>query len=348
MDIKNLQGSLSSYSPEKLLLHSDKIKKILNDTPAYPITFTIDFTNVCNQNCDFCLNAKQRKTFCTEIPFEKIKDILELSVKLGIKGIKVAGGGEPLLHSRIIDIFNLMRNYDLDYALTTNGTAFTDETIKASKNLFKYINISCETFDADEYQKIRKVDLVKILQSNIKKLCSINDNPVNLGLLVHPYAYKRILRTVKIAKELGITDILIKPLAFNDDYSYSLGDIDFDILENNLNEAETLGAKISRNRAEKNYKAKFPYKECRAVHLGGVWGADGFFHICCDRRNDKLYLFNFFKNSVKDFTNYWGGEEHMKLVKSINPSRDCPRCTYNQYNKYLDDLTKTNILENLI
>lgn len=341
---------ISSFSPYKSLVNYNKLR---NPTKGYPITITIDFTNHCNSNCDFCLNSRQRKQHNTEIPIQKIKDIFELCKNIGIKGIKIAGGGEPFMHTKILEILELMTHYDIDYAFTTNGTLITPKITQALTKIqtLKYISVSLESFNSDIYYKIRKYNITEQFTKNLEYLNKHKTFKTNIGLLIHNDAYKDIYNTCKKAKDLNFDSVFIKPLAFNDDFNTEYN-IDFKILEECVQKSQKLNSrdfkvKVSSSRTNKYLNSNIDYKSCQAVYIGGVFGGDGKFHICCDRRNDNLCLFDFFKNEVKDFTKYWNSKEHHDLVNSINPSQDCPRCTYNAYNKIIKNL-KDDIFENLI
>ena len=343
---------IDSFSSSKVLTHYNKLQNIIENTPGYPITFTIDPTNRCNQDCDFCLNANQRKTNNSELPLGKIIDILKLAKKIGVKGIKIAGG-EPLSYSRIHELLDVLKEYDFEYGLTTNGTLMTPDISDKINGLFKYISISAETFNFLKYSQIRKSSKVNELKENIKYFNSLkSETNINLNLLIHQMTYMDIFETVSTAKELGMNTVFIKPIAFTQNYPYNYiitpRVIKSQIVKAKSLEDDNFKVVVSTDRTDTNYKAQHNYPECQAVYLGGVWGADGYFHLCCDRRNDKLHLFNFMFEEVCNFTEYWGKPEHLKMVKKIIPKKHCPRCTFNSFNIIIDDLKNKDILRHLI
>jgi len=335
-------NKITSFAPYKVLSHLDKLK----NPGMYPITFTIDPTNICNEDCDFCLNGLQRKASAKEMPLHKIKDILDLAKQLNIKGIKIAGGGEPLAYSDIKGLLGLLKEYDFDYGLTTNGTLMTEDIFEGLQ-IFKYINVSLETFNPKLYKHIRKADLAKVLKENIQKYNKIRTNTLSISCLVHEQAYTFLANTVKTAKEIGCDSVVLKSITStkNTKYSYIINQ---EVLYYQIQKSMEYNSKDFKVLDKTFSEFKYSYDKCKAVYLGGVWGADGKFHICCDRRNDGLYLFDFYKNNVKDFTEYWDKEQHRTLVDSINPITDCPRCTFDSYNKIMHCLENNDIFENLI
>lgn len=325
---------MTPFSPEKILAHFSKLKDPEN---CYPVTFTIDPTNICNHDCDFCLNGNQRKSFAKELPIEYIEGVLKLSQEIGVKGIKIAGGGEPLMYPDIDGLLDLLAKYDFDYALVTNGSMLHRADMEKLK-IFKYINISAETFNPKMYKRIRKVDSVEQLILNIKTFKSLNlKTKLNLSCLIHKESESEILKTITQAKELGFDSAKIKNLA-NTGTSINLKD------KGEINSLNSEDFKVSLNDSE----FKFTYNRCKAIYLGGVWGADGKFHMCCDRRNDNLWLYDFFEEGIEGFKKYWHSKSHRLLVDSIRPKSDCPNCSYDFYNRTIFDLEKTDLFENLL
>jgi len=326
---------MNAFSSNKIFWHLDKLKAIKRNKPLYPVTFTIDPTNICNEDCDFCLNGMQRKNTPTELSLKEIKDILDLSKEIGVKGIKIAGGGEPLKYSKIEELLDLLALYDFDYGLNTNGSLMIPELYK-KLSIFKYINVSIESFDPRIYKEIRKVDKVEQVKDNISLFQKNNfKTKLNISLLIHEKAYKDILKTVNIAKKLEVDSVNIKSLIFNQEYKNNYNSIDFKLLKKLINKAK----KLETENFIINVKQKeiINYNKCEAIYLGGVWGADHKFHLCCDRRNSNIILFDF-SNNVFDFKKHWASKEHMLTVKKINPFKECESCSYNSYNIILQNL----------
>lgn len=73
----------------------------------------------CNRNCDFCSYSGADRT--QSLPFDFIRNQVTKAVDLGVEGLKISGGGEPLLYSRIISLLCLAKYYNLFVHLQTNG-----------------------------------------------------------------------------------------------------------------------------------------------------------------------------------------------------------------------------------
>lgn len=108
----------------------------------------IEITNICNLKCKFCPETIRNKQFMNIEDFEKIiKRICNFTslVCLHVKG-------EPLLHSQLKEILNILEKYNLKANITTNGTLLKDklETIKYSKAV-RQINISLHSSTQNEF-----------------------------------------------------------------------------------------------------------------------------------------------------------------------------------------------------
>ncbi len=80
----------------------------------------------CNLHCIMCeehsnYNIKKEK-MNRVMDFKIIEDVLEDTIKFGLKEIIPSTMGEPLLYKNIIDLLSLIKHYNLKLNLTTNGT----------------------------------------------------------------------------------------------------------------------------------------------------------------------------------------------------------------------------------
>jgi hypothetical protein len=71
-----------------------------------------------------------------------------------------------------------------------------------------------------------------------------------------------------------------------------------------------------------NFKVQHKFKKCLASPLVLQKCCDKRDYICVDHRMDARY-------EVKE----WGSKQHLDLINSIVPDRDCSRCTWGTYNE---------------
>ncbi len=98
----------------------------------------VEITNFCNLHCSFCSidNRKKREMSVDEfkIVIDKIHNYTE-SIYLHVKG-------EPLIHSQLDNILEILDNYQLNVCITTNGTMLKEKKDILLKHKIKQINIS--------------------------------------------------------------------------------------------------------------------------------------------------------------------------------------------------------------
>src|SRR5512146_1039559 len=103
---------VSVYRPDKVLLHPDCIQALCRGQQPAPVQAELILSDLCNQDCPWCafrsegyssnvLFAVRDETGKTVdhnphrmIPFEKVKEILDDCVLMGVQAIQITGGGE--------------------------------------------------------------------------------------------------------------------------------------------------------------------------------------------------------------------------------------------------------------
>lgn len=78
-----------------------------------------ELTSRCNANCSYCYNSST--SMGRDIPYNKIIDIMRQAYMINSKTDFVLSGGEPLLHSNIIDIINFACSNNSDVTLISNA-----------------------------------------------------------------------------------------------------------------------------------------------------------------------------------------------------------------------------------
>ncbi len=131
---------------EKLLYHTEEMKKFQNEAKATPIVLHIMPTSVCNLKCEFC-SVKDRKVCeILNLKTQIIPLIKELKSR-GLKAVIISGGGEPLLYEHFEKLIEFLYNNNLDIGLITNGTLL----YKYDKELFEKLTWIRVSINSIEY-----------------------------------------------------------------------------------------------------------------------------------------------------------------------------------------------------
>ena len=103
--------------------------------PQPPIRIDLEPTKSCNLQCKFCWQRSRNRVeacnYSNPLSEERILEIVKEAAELGVLEWQIAGGWEPMVKpSFCIQIMNLIKENNMYGCLTTNGTLFTEKTIK--------------------------------------------------------------------------------------------------------------------------------------------------------------------------------------------------------------------------
>ena len=121
----------------------------------------ISLTDRCNLRCSYCMPREGVElTAHSEIlSLEEVLRVSEIMAGLGIKKIRLTGG-EPLLRKNLVWLVEKLGKIPgiEKLALTTNGVLLREKLPCLSAAGLKEVNISLDTLDRENYQKITGSD----------------------------------------------------------------------------------------------------------------------------------------------------------------------------------------------
>lgn len=139
----------------------------------YGKTIEIKITNVCNAQCDFCIEKDGHTPQQADV-----KTLIDATNSLeDYKNVLILGG-EPFMYPHLVEYINGLENKEKIF-ITTNGLGkyFTEETIRAIANKVTAINISMHHYTPDKNAEVYKVyekDNFNAVQfNNIKNMIEI-------------------------------------------------------------------------------------------------------------------------------------------------------------------------------
>lgn len=127
-----------------------------------PSFIQIDITNDCNNNCIGCwcnspfLGDRRLppEIKSQTLSFSTIKSFLDEAVQMGAKEIYYAGGGEPFMHPRIMDILEYTKKIGLICYANTNFTLIDEKIAKQLVDLkLDHLTVSVWAGTAETYLK---------------------------------------------------------------------------------------------------------------------------------------------------------------------------------------------------
>lgn len=122
------------------------LKGILDGSQAFvgPEIVQFDVTNRCNNNCLCCWNnspflgeltEEKKREREHELPFDLIKQTISELRDMGTKVLFFAGGGEPFIHSQIMEILRYTKEGNMKVFINTNFTLIDEKIAEEIVNL---------------------------------------------------------------------------------------------------------------------------------------------------------------------------------------------------------------------
>lgn len=202
---------------------------------------SLSLTNRCNLNCKMCWQKTQRTESAQKIidlPYDNFLVILEALKKLSPNNIYL-WGGEPLLHSRIIDIIHEVKKNGFLSHLITNGLLLNERVDELIKARLDTISISIDgvghTHDTirglnGAYDRIIMGVKTLLAKRKVRPIVSINT-------VITDENYQHLYEIVKELSYLNVNGLQLQfPVHFN----FEEGEQSADYLKNEFNLCSSL------------------------------------------------------------------------------------------------------------
>ncbi len=265
----------------------------------------IEITNICNLSCSFCSKSTKQSE---SMSINKFEEVIE-KIKNYTDTIYLHVKGEPLLHPKLKEIFNICDANNIRVNLTTNGILLKNKVDElTANNCLKTINISlhCENNKENYFE-----DIFYTVDNNLKNKIIV---------------YR--LWTLKDGKLDNKSTYIVDKIISN--YNLSTEVVDKIKTEKNI--------KIANNiYIDKDNKFEWPTINSRNKSLGFCMAlktqigilVDGTVIPCCLDSNGEIKLGNIFRNSMEDILN---SDRYINLQKSFQDRKPCEllcqKCTF--------------------
>ena len=331
----------------------DKIDELKRGHQTVPLQVQIVPSNRCNQRCSFCAYrqpdylSNQRFSDDQLLSYEKIIETLDSFVEMGVKAVQYTGGGEPLVHPKIKEIFKETKARGLEVSLVSNGMAL-DEDLCDILGDAAWVRISIDSASADVYSMIRKVSykMFEKTKNNIAELVRYKRTSIiGIGFVVNKENYHEIYDAAVMAKELGVDNFRISAAFTTMGYSY------FDTFLEDAKELSKKAESLSdskftvfnlfNDRVKDAFEGTQDYNNCSIKDLLSYIGADYNVYTCCTLAyNDAGNI-----GSIKDqtFKELWESKEKIAMYDDHRPCDRCKHpCMYKNKNEFINYCIKPN------
>ena len=345
------------YTKMKVFHFKDKLDSLLPDTDRItaPLHIRIKPTNVCNHNCRYCAykvgNLQLGKDMIArdQIPIEKMMEIIEDIIEMGVKSVTFSGGGEPFCYPHLLEAVKKLSLSPVKFAALTNGALLEGEIASIFADHATWVRVSIDGWDDESYSRYRNVgkgEFARVMRNmeNFKKIggkCFLG-----VSIIVDKENANHIYELIKELKEKGADSVKISPCIISNDasennaYHKRVFDTVKDEIKRSTEEFQNEDFEINDSYHALDEKFRKDYTWCPYLQILPVIGADLNIYPC----QDKAYNFDEgLVGSIRSerFKDFWFSDKN-KFYK-INPSTHCNHhCVANAKNKLVLEYLNTD------
>lgn len=343
------------YSSLKVLRDPARLALLRAGNIPAPLHVRIKPTNVCNHACSFCayrsdglslgaaMNAHDR------LPREKMIEIADDLVEMGVQAVTFSGGGEPLIYPHIVEAVRRLAAGGIRIGTLTNGSRLQGKVADAFAEHGTWVRVSIDGWDGPSYARYRAVpeDAFEKVLKNLHAFARRSSRcSLGASLIVDRDNYRHIAVLARRLKECGVEHVKVSPCivadsgAENNAYHDPLAPV----VREQLAEAAALeddGFRMIDHYHALPEKFDRPYRSCRMANLLTVIGADARVYTC----QDKAYTEAGALGSIESmrFRDFWFSPENKRALQRIDPAQTCTHhCVADAKNRLLEEVLATD------
>jgi len=196
ISVKKYNSELSDY----------EIREKLTTFHHKPEVIQIELTSKCNAQCVMCSHYYELNDCGREAGDNALMRFHELLPFC--KLVLLNGYGEPFISTNFLDCIKLLRLYRVKAIVTTNLSLLTNSMCKIIPEVFEEINVSCNGYDKETYEKIHRGLNFDVFSENLSKLVQIYDSSkISLSCVVMVETVKWAPDIIRFAHEKGIKKV---------------------------------------------------------------------------------------------------------------------------------------------
>lgn len=155
-------------------------------------------TSNCNFRCRYC---NSHNCYSKDMSDDDIKEILEATIKNGIKRVHWTGG-EPLCKSSICDFMKYAKKLGyIEQSMTTNGFFLEEKAEDLKESGISRINVSLDTMKKNKFKEIVGVDALENVLKGINKMLEITDCLIKINMVVMKDNIDEVKEFIKFAMD---------------------------------------------------------------------------------------------------------------------------------------------------
>jgi molybdenum cofactor biosynthesis enzyme MoaA len=179
--------------------------------PPPPRVVELSWQDRCNIDCFFCSTAEIRSGNF-ELSRDRLEALFDEMAALGVRGVRLMGGGEPLFRKDAEPLIRSLGAHGLRIAdVTTNGVLLTEPVVRALYAAgCDEICISLNTADPDSYAAMMQTTAKNYgrVLDNVRRAAAIKREVgaacrIRLQFLIYQDNYRQLPRMAEVFRESG-------------------------------------------------------------------------------------------------------------------------------------------------
>ncbi len=229
----------------------------------------ISVTDRCNLHCIYCMPHDIKPVeFKNILTYEEIIRIVRISVRLGVKKIRLTGG-EPLARKNIKYLVRRLKEIEgiEELSMTTNGQLLKKYAMQLKEAGLDRLNISIDSLDPAKYREITRGGSLERVLEGIELAYSLGISPIKINSV--------IIRGINDSEIEGFAEFTLKN-------QYQVRFIEFMPGKgNHWSKQDVVGIKEIKERIEKSFGKLQPVERKRSgpsedFRIKGAKGLLGF------------------------------------------------------------------------
>ncbi len=336
------------YTKLKIFHFKKKLDSLPENTSKIipPVHIRMKPTNVCGHNCWYCAykadNLQLGKDMVKKdyIPREKMMEIIDDIVEMGVKAVTFSGGGDPFYYPYLLETVKKLSKTSVKFAALTNGARLCGELAEIFANSGAWLRISIDGWDNESYSQYRGVSTGEFskVMTNMEDFKKIGGNCyLGVSIIVDKKNALHLYDFIKKIKDVGVNSVKISPCVVsnnginNNKYHQPIFKDVKQQVKRAIADFANESFEIFDSYHELDDKFKKDYNWCPYLQILPVIGADLNIYPCQDKAyNLDEGLIGSIKN--QGFKDFWFSDKENFF--KVNPSKVCNHhCVANTKNK---------------
>jgi len=323
------------YSNLKFLRYPDRLRAIETQTVSAPVHVRIKPINHCNHSCWYCayradqLQLGDGMDLKDRLPEEKMLELIDDLIDMGVEAVTFSGGGEPLLYKPLPDAIKKLATSGIRVAALSNGSNLKGRVADAMAEHGTWIRISIDAWDDKSYAKSRGIKEGAFTQvmANIHQFTARQSGcALGVSFIVGRDNVNHIFDACQLVKVAGAGHVKVSAAVVSNDmhennlYHRAIMETATDQIERAAALSDD-GFAVINHYHETDERFDKDYDICPYLQFLTVIGADCSVYSC----QDKAYNQSGLMGSIKDrsFKEFWYSDENRQRLYGLNPARDC-------------------------